>query len=369
MRILLALLQKEFLQIFRNRTMLPLIFVMPLVQLIILVNAATMDMKNISVTVADMDLSSTSRLLINKLEASPFFKLEELSINKEEAIDRLKDNKTDVVIFIPNKLEADVNREGSGKVQIITDAIDASKAQLSFGYLSNMIRELNLSIAVNQQSLPNLKQIKSEALYWFNPELNYKYYMLPAIMAILVTIIGMFLSALNLVREKEVGTAEQINVTPIRKSHFIIGKLVPFLIIGLLELTLALLVAKILYDLPVNGSLLVLYTFAFIYLVAVLGIGLLISTKSQTQQQVMMLSFFFLLVFVLLSGAFTSVDNMPYIAQKLNRLNPLYYFMNVIRMVLIKGAGFSDVFLEIRSTLVIAIISVSLAVFSYRKTT
>nr|WP_321451399.1 ABC transporter permease [uncultured Carboxylicivirga sp.] len=368
MRILLAILQKEFLQVFRNRTMLPLIFVLPLVQLIVLVNAATMDMKNISVTVADHDLSSTSRLLISKLDASPFFQLEDLAVSKEDAIDRLLDNKTDVVIFIPHKMESATNREGAAKIQIITDAIDASKAQLSFGYLSNIIRELNIEIAVDQQILPNIKQVKSDALYWFNPDLNYKYFMLPAIMAILVTIIGMFLSALNLVREKEIGTAEQINVTPIRKSHFIIGKLVPFLIIGLFELTLALTVAKIIYNLPINGSLWVLYLYAFIYLVAVLGIGLFISTQSQTQQQVMMMSFFFLMVFLLMSGAFTSVDNMPDLAQKLNRLNPLYYFMNVIRMVLIKGAGFNDIFYELRSTFIIACVSVSLAVVSYRKT-
>nr|WP_321409213.1 ABC transporter permease [uncultured Carboxylicivirga sp.] len=368
MRIILAILQKEFLQVFRNRTMLPLIFVLPLVQLIVLVNAATMDMKNISVTVADQDLSSTSRLLISKLEASPFFKLEDLALSKEEAIERIQDNKTDVVIFIPHELESDFNREGNAKLQIITDAIDASKAQLSFGYLSNIVRGLNLEISIDQQLLTDVKQIKSEALYWFNPNLNYKYYMLPAIMAILLTIIGMFLTALNLVREKEIGTAEQINVTPIKKSHFIIGKLVPFLIIGLFELTLALTLSKLIYDLPINGNLLVLYAFAFVYLLAVLGIGLFISTQSQTQQQVMMISFFFLLVFVLLSGAFTSVDNMPVLAQELNRLNPLYYFMNVIRMVLIKGAGFRDIMVEFGSTLLIACITVPLAVFSYRKT-
>jgi len=369
MRILIALLQKEFLQISRNKTLLPIIFIMPLVQLIVLVNAATMDMKHIRVTVVDTDLSTTSRLLVTKLEASPFFDLGEMALSKQAGIARLQDNKTDVVLYLPHKLESQVQKEGVAQVQIISDAIDATKAQLAFGYISSIIRELNVDIVLDQSILKNVKQIQSESLFWFNTDLNYKYYMLPAILAILVTIVGMFLSALNLVREKEIGTAEQINVTPILKSQFILGKLIPFLIIGLLELTIGLIVAVLLYGLPITGSLFVLYSYAIIYLIAVLGIGLLISTKSQTQQQVMMISFFFILIFVLLSGAFTSVDNMPEIAQKLNRFNPVYYFMNVIRMVLMKGAGFNDLFFEFKSTFIIACASLSLAVFSYRKTT
>lgn len=368
MRVLIALLQKEFLQILRNKTLLPLIFIMPLVQLIILVNAATLDMKNISITVVDDDLSTTSRLLISKLEASPFFHLEDMALGKKAGMDRLQDNKTDIVLYIPHNMESEVYRAGGAKIQIIADAIDANKSQLAYGYISSIVRDLNLSLIMDTQSLQGIKQIRTETLYWFNPELNYKFYMIPAILVILVTIIGMFLTALNLVREKEVGTAEQINVTPIRKSYFILGKLIPFLIIGLLELTFGLIAAKLLYGLPLNGSLLVLYAFAVIYLIAVLGVGLLISTKSQTQQQVMMINFFFMLVFILLSGAFTSVDNMPVWARLLNQLNPVYYFMNVVRMVLMKGAGFGDLVFEFRSIIVFAMMSVSLAIFSYRKT-
>ncbi len=369
MRILISILQKEFLQIFRNKTLLPLIFVMPLVQLIILVNAATMDMKNIHITVVDADLSSSSRLLVGKLNASHFFEVGDMAISKQDGMDRLQDNLTDVVIFIPSGMEQDMQKVGGSNVQIIADAIDASKAQLSYGYLSNIIRDLNFEISIRQKNSFDLKQIKSESLYWFNPELNYKYFMLPAVLAILVTLIGMFLSALNLVREKEVGTAEQINVTPIKKYQFILGKLIPFLIIGLLELTLGLTIGIVLYGLPINGNLSVLYSFAIIYLIAVLGIGLFISTQSQTQQQVMMISFFFMLIFILLSGAFTAVENMPEIAQQLNRLNPVYYFMNAIRMILLKGVGYSDLILEFRSIFIIACVSVSLAVISYRKTT
>lgn len=369
MWILIRLLQKEFLQIFRNKTLLPLIFVMPLVQLIVLVNAATMDMKNIHVTVVDSDMSTTSRLLIAKLDASPFFEFGELMGSKQSGLNLLQDNLTDIVLYIPKNLEKDVVRHGKGKVQIMADAIDASKAQLAYSYLSSIIRELNLDMAIEQKALTGVKKIETLDLYWFNPQLNYKYFMLPGVLVILVTLIGMFLSALNLVREKEIGTAEQINVSPIKKYQFILGKLLPFLIIGLLELTLGLCVGVLLYGMPVNGQLSVLYSFAVIYLIAVLGIGLFISTQSQTQQQVMMISFFFMLIFFLLSGAFTPVENMPETAQLLNRLNPVYYFMNVIRMVLLKGAGYSDLLFEFRSIIVIACVSVTLAVISYRKTT
>lgn len=369
MRVLIALLQKEFLQIFRNKTLLPMIFVMPLVQLIVLVNAATMDIKNIHVTVVDADLSSTSRLLVSQLDASKFFNVGDMALDKKDGINLLQDNKTDVVIFVPHQMEKQLQNEGQAKIQIITDAIDATKARLSFGYLSDIIMDLNINLQVQQQEVSNTTHIKSEALYWFNPTLNFKYYMLPAMMVVLLTLIGMFLSALNLVREKEIGTAEQINVTPIKKSYFILGKLIPFMIIGLVELTFGIVASVLVYKLPINGSLFVLYAFAILYLIAVLGLGLLISTKSQTQQQVMMINFFFMLVFVLLSGAFTSVDNMPEIAQSLDRLNPMYYFMNVIRNVLLKGAGFADILVELRSITIFAIISVGLAVFSYRKTT
>ncbi|MCU4175462.1 ABC transporter permease [Carboxylicivirga sp. N1Y90] len=368
MRILISLLQKEFLQIFRNKTLLPLIFVLPLVQLIVLVNAATMDMKNIRITVVDMNLSSTSRLLVSKLEASPFFEVGDMLINKQMGIDYLQDNKTDILLYMPQEMEQTLTKEGVVKVQIIADAIDASKAQLAFGYLTNIIQETHMQVMLEQQKLQNVKRISTNSSFWFNPDLNYKYYMLPGVLVILVTLIGLFLSALNLVREKEIGTAEQINVTPIKKYQFILGKLIPFLIIGLFELTLGLLAGKLIYGLPFSGSLLVLYSFASIYLIAVLGLGLLISTLSQTQQQVMMVSFFFMLIFILLSGAFTAVENMPELAQKLNVFNPVYYFMNAIRMILIKGAVFAELASEFRSISIYACISVTLAVLSYRKT-
>ncbi|TAJ13195.1 ABC transporter permease [Marinilabiliaceae bacterium JC017] len=368
MRTILYLLQKEFLQVFRNKTMLPLIFVLPVVQLVVLVNAATMEMKNIRVTVVDEDLSSVSRQLVAKLDASLFFDLQSLAPNRTMAFDRLKKSESDVLLIIPPNTARNLERQQVAKVQIITDAINATQAQLGYSYLGNVLMDLSRHLQMERAEIPAGKQINVSSSFWFNPELNYRVYMLPGILVILVTIIGLFLSAMNLVREKEIGTSEQINVTPIRKYQFIIGKLVPFWIIGLVELALGLIVGKLLYQIPMVGNLAVLFAFGGIYLVAILGLGLLLSTITNTQQQVMLLSFFFMLIFVMMSGVFTSVDNMPLWAQWVNKGNPLYYFMNVMRMVLLKGAGFRALAPEFTAITIYALISVPLAILNYRKT-
>ncbi len=369
MRIILYLLQKEFLQIFRNKTMLPMIFALPVVQLIILVNAATMDMKNIRVTVVDQDHSVQSQRLIQDLEASLFFEVGDLQSSKEIGLDLMRRNKTDVVVYIPNTFSKKLHTPDAAPLQIITDAIDVQRAQLSYGYLSGIIQQLSMEWQTDASALMEQRQIKTHANYWFNPELNYKYYMLPGILVILVTIIGLFLSAINLVREKEIGTAEQMNVTPVKKYQFIIGKVLPFMIIGLVELTIGLLIGRILYGVPFNGNPLVLYAFATLYLLVVLGLGLVLSSRSETQQQVMFLTFFFMIIFILMSGVFTAVENMPDWALKIDAINPLYYFMKVIRSVVLKGAGFADLWPEFRAMLIYALVSVSMAIFSYRKTT
>ncbi len=368
MRTLFYLLQKEFLQIFRNRTMLPLIFVLPVVQLVILVNAATLEMKNIRVTVVDNDISSLSRSLIQKLDASPFFEVEDMVPDADQAYERLEKNQTDVALVIPPDCERRFERENFAKVQLVADAIDATKAQLAYAYLNGVLQELSVQLQLERLEVPSLKRLKTISSFWYNPELNYKYYMLPGILVILVTIIGLFLSAMNLVREKETGTAEQINVTPVRKYQFIIAKLVPFWIIGLVELSLGLLIGRLLYGVPFVGNPLVLFSFAAIYLIALLGLGLLLSTRTQTQQQVMLMSYFFMLIFVMMSGIFTAVENMPHWAQMVNYINPLYYFMTVMRMVLLKGAGFAELAFEFSAMAIYACVSVPLAVWSYRKT-
>jgi ABC-2 type transport system permease protein len=192
--------------------------------------------------------------------------------------------------------------------------------------------------------------------------------MLPGILVILVTAIGLLLAGLNVVREKEIGTIEQLNVTPIRKYQFIIAKLVPFLIIGLVDLAFGLVLGKILFNIPFNGSLALLFLYSSLYLLAVLGLALFLSTMSSTQQQYLFVVFFVVMIFVMMSGIFTPTESMPRWAQQFNLINPAAYFMRVIRMVMLKGSGFNDILSDFRGIILIAIATISLAIWRYRKT-
>jgi ABC-2 type transport system permease protein len=212
------------------------------------------------------------------------------------------------------------------------------------------------------------KNINIEHRFWYNDELNFKFYMVPGILAILLTVIGMFLASLNLVREKEIGTIEQINVTPIRKYQFIIGKLLPFWIIAMFELLIGLIIGKLLFNIPIEGNLFLLFGFAALYLITVLGIGLFISSVSYTQQQAQFLNFFILVTFVMLSGIFTPAETMPHWAQNVNLINPIAYFIRVNRMILLKGSGFVDLAADFGIMLIMAVSLTALATWRYRKT-
>ena len=371
MRNIIFIIQKEFIQIFRNRTMLPIIFILPLIQLLILVYAATLEMKHIDMIVIDKDLSSASRKLISKFEGSPFFFVNGSTFSMEEAENILKKDKADIILHIPADFEKKLYKENKSELQLLINAINATSAGLTNAYANYVIADFNKNIIAEninffKPSFP--KNININYSFWYNPELNYKIFMLPGILVILVTIIGMFLTALNIVREKEIGTIEQINVTPIVKYQFIIGKLVPFWIIAMFELAFGLILGKILFDIPMIGSLFLLFGFASVYLLVALGFGLLISTLANTQQQVMFIIFFFLITFILMSGIFTPAESMPVWAHYVNIINPVAYFMRVIRMVLLKGSGFADISKEFFSLLIYAFIILSLAVWRYRKT-
>jgi ABC-2 type transport system permease protein len=370
MRILISILQKEFIQIFRNRVMLPFIFIVPIVQMVVLVFAANLEMKEIKLYTVDLDLSETSRRIRNDFVASPFFKDKGAGFDLEEGEKMLFRDKADLVIVFNKGFEEKLKKENRAEAQLLINAINSAKAGLINAYSEAIFRDFNQDIRLDWLGVSSLQapqNIRISYTYWYNPELNYKIYMLPAIMVILVTIIGMFLTAMNLVREKELGTAEQINVTPVRKFHFIIGKLLPFWVIALFELSFGLTIGKIFFHLPILGNIGLLFGFAAVYLLVVLGIGLLLSTMADTQQQVMFLAFFFMLTFVLMSGIFTPVQSMPDWAQKLNIINPFAYFMRVIRMILLKGSGFHDIRHEFISIFIYAVTILSLSIWRYRK--
>ena len=370
MRTILYIIQKEFLQVFRNKAMLPIIFVVPIVQLIILVNAATYEMKHIRVCVVDLDLSGSSRKLISKYSGSPFYQIHSSSFSYKVAEDEMKKGDVDMIIQIPAGFEKQALKDGKAKAQFVINAINGQSAGLINAYSTMILVDYNREIVAENFSpamMAGIKSISADYSYWYNPKLNYKTYMVPGILVLLITIIGLLLSGMNIVREKEIGTIEQINVTPINKIQFITGKLLPFWIIGLFELAFGLAVGKLLFNIPMEGNLGLVFMSAAVYLFVILAFGLLISTITNTQQQSMLVSFFFMVVFILMSGLFTSIESMPQWAQNLDQLNPLMYFIRIMRMVLLKGSTFADISHHFFALVIYAACVLSLAIWRYRK--
>jgi len=372
MRILATLLVKEFKQIFRNRTMLPIIFIVPVVQMILLTYAASLEMKDIKMAVVDQDYSQASRLLTSRFQGSPYIEINLNTTDYQEAVRELTRDRVDVILLMPNDFEKNLYLEQESDLQLVVNAINATEAGLINSYCTRILNDYNNQLRSDWFGLEGSGRIKSLEViprFWYNALFDYKIYMFSGILVIIVTLIGMLLTALNLVREKEMGTTEQINVTPIRKYQFLMAKLIPFMVIALFELAFGLVIGRLLFGLPIEGSVGLLFLFTCIYLFVVLGIGLFLSTISNTQQQLMFLAFFFMITFMLMSGVFTPTDSMPTWAQKINVINPVAYFMNVIRRILLKGSAFRDISREFYSLLIYATLILTLAITNYRKTT
>ncbi len=370
MKTLLFLLQKEFKQIFRNRTILVMIAVAPVIQLSILPLAADYEIKNFNLSVVDKDHSTYSQQLIATIKASDYFKLVAYGNSFQQAKKEIAKSKADLVLEIPKGFERDLIREKQSSLLIAANAINGIKAGLGTAYLNQIIGRFNQNIRTKliRSPITEGQNIEVTQSNWYNPHLNYQLFMVPGILAILLTMVGGFLTSLNIVKEKEVGTIEQINVTPIKKHHFILGKLIPFWILGNVVFTLGLLVSWLVYGIVPLGSFLTLYGFVWVYLLAILGFGLLISTYCDTQQQAMLIMFFFMMVFILMGGLFTSIDSMPVWAQWAAKLNPVAYLIEVMRMVIIKGSRFSDILPQVGVMAVFALVLNSWAVLNYRKT-
>jgi len=366
------IVQKEFKQIFRNKAMLPIIFILPILQLVILSNAATYEVKNIKFAYVDHDQSSTSRALIDKFDASTYFNVLTTFPSHEKASSAMLSGNIDVVLEIPNNFERNFLTEKSTNLGITINAIDGAAAGVENGYINQIIQSFNQNLKVSfmdtSKQTINPVNITSIPSFWYNITLDYKTFMVPGILVLLVSMITLFLSGMNIVREKEIGTLEQMNVTPIRKSQFIIGKLFPFWVIGMGLLTIGLILAKLIFDVPMVGSLLLLYAYTSIYLLVILGMGLFISNFTDTQQQAMFIAWFFVVIFILMSGLFTPIESMPEWAQIVTEFNPVKYFVEIMRMVMLKGSGFTDILPLALKTLAYAVVMNGLAVWSYKKT-
>ncbi|MBL0056425.1 MAG: ABC transporter permease [Chitinophagaceae bacterium] len=370
MRTLKFLLQKEFRQIFRDPAILRMILIMPVIQLMVLPWAADYEVKNIKLSVVDNDRSEYSRKLIHKITSSGYFSLAGYSNSYSSALADVDQDRTDLILQIPPHFEKDLVRENKAVLYLALNAINGVKANLGGAYLNSIIRDYNREVRAEWIQFPRFSaetQINITSSNWYNPGMNYKYFMVPGILVILLTMVGANLAALNIIKEKEIGTIEQINVTPVKKYHFILGKLIPFWILGLVVLTLGLTISRLVYGIIPAGSFTTIYVFAALYLLAVLGLGLLLSTFASSQQQAMLISFFIMMIFILLGGLYTSIDSMPAWAQVITKFNPVSYFIDVMRMVVLKGSSLADIRGHLLAMAGFAVFFNGWAVISYRK--
>ncbi len=364
------ILRKEFKQIFRDPAILRLIFIMPSIQLLVLPFAADYEIKHINMGVIDHDHSSYSRSLIRKIEFSNYFDLAHYGDSYERGLQWIEEETADLILEIPADFEKRLVREYEAPVLMVVNAVNGTKGNLGAAYVNGIIREYNQEIRqewLQEPRLALIPQIEITSSTWYNPTSNYQVFMVPGILAVLLTMVGGFLSALNIVREKEIGTIEQLNVSPIKKHQFILGKLIPFWLLGLVILTIGLVISYVVHGIVPGTNIGTLYVFASVYLLAILGFGLLISNFTQTQQQALMVAFFFMMIFVLMSGLFTPIESMPDWAQKVAWFNPVTYMVDVFRMVLQKGAVLADMQFHLFAIAGGGIVLNLLAIWSYAK--
>ena len=367
---LLFLLEKEFRQVFRNPAILRSVLIMPFIQLLVFPFAANYEVKNVLLSIVDHDHSPYSQKFISKITASGYFVLTDYSPSYNKAMSAIETDKADLIIEIPKDFEKDLVRENKGSMLLAVNAVNGTKASLGGAYAASIIRDFNRDIQMEWLPLPAFNAIPTievTSSNWYNPTMNYKDYMVPGILVTLLTMIGTFLSSLNIVHEKEIGTIEQINVSPIGKTTFILGKLIPFWIMGLVTLTIGLLVSRIVYNIIPIGNVALIYLFAMVFLLALLGVGLLISTFAETQTQATFVGFFVMMIFMLLGGLYTSIDSMPEWAKWITRINPVAYFIEVMRMIVLKGSGFGDIKYQLLSVIGLAVFFNGWAILNYRK--
>jgi ABC-type multidrug transport system permease subunit len=370
-RTVFFLVRKEFLQIFRDRTTVFQIFMIPVVQLLVLANAATFEVKRVAMLVVDEDRTTVSTGLVERMAAGKQFRVVR-SVPSDQDVDHaLLDRQVTAVLHIPRHFEEDLVRRGRAPVQLVLNAEEGATAGIVQSYANSILAayaaELDRTLPRMASASERGAPLDLRVQRWYNPTRNYKYWMVPALMVSLTTIIGLLLTAQNITRENELGTLEQLNVTPMTKIQFIAAKLIPFWILSMLIFSIGLAIGKLVFDIPMRGNLLIVYLAAAVYLIVVLGMGLGISTITRTQQQSMFVAFFFTLIFLLMSGLFTPVDSMPDWAQRVAEANPVKHFVSIMRAVLMRGAGFETVGRPIIGLGIAGVAVLGLAVMRYRK--
>jgi len=345
--VLVSLVRKEFHLIRRDKRMLGMSIFSPLVQVLLLGYAATTDIRGSRLVVADLDRTATSRDFVKKFTSTEYF-VYAYSVDGFDDVDEyLTNGKATAALLIPPRFGDDLAAGRSAPLQIVFDGTDANTTSVLLGYATQIIGSYSQEIRPRMLIAGVPGVITPEPRVWFNPDLKSQYFMVPGVVALVLMIITMTLTSLAIVKEKEIGTLEQLLVAPIRPYQLILGKLIPFVILGFLSVSIILTVAKFWFGIPLLGHILTLYALSGLFILTTLGLGLFISTIAKSQQQAMLIAqFFFFMPFTFLGGFTFPIANMPEPIQWLTYLIPLRYFMEIVRGVFLKGAGFRELWFQ-----------------------
>lgn len=365
MKTLLVLLRKEFIQFRRNKFMPKLVVMFPMMAMLVIPLVTTMDVKNVNVAVVDADKSEISRRIVSDMQASPYLRLSLYAVTYHEALDAVEKGAADVILLLPTDYEKKLVNGHASSITVHANGVNATKGQLGAQYLSQAVTQTLIKLKRERGIVLPRENIYVQNRY--NPTLDYRIYMIPALMVILVIMICGFLPALNLVGEKESGTIEQINVSPVSRVTFTLSKLIPYWIIGLMVLTFAMTIAWLAYGLVPTGSLLTIYAATLLFSFVMSGFGVAVANCSSTMQQSMYVMFFFIVIFQLMSGLMTPIDSMPQWAQYITYLVPPRYFIEIMRAVYLKGSAMQDLWPEFVVLAVIAAVMSLIAMLTYKK--
>ncbi len=373
------ILRKEFIQALREPRMRILLFVPPLLQLILFGFAVNLDVDHARIAWMDMDHTPESRNLLWRFEGSGRFEVVAEPRNEEEVRYLLDHAEVEAVVRVLPQFARDLMRQGGAQVQVLTDGSNSNTASLVGSYASAVIAQYSSDAAARRQNVlvltrspgapANLSapEVEARTRVWFNPDLHSRNYFVPGVVANIIMLVTLMLTALAIVREKEIGTMEQLMVTPVRPIELILGKTLPFAAVSLVDVVVITAAALIIFRVPLRGSPLLLLGCAVLYLLTSLGAGLFLSTISQTQQQAMMASFFFTTPAFMLSGFAFPIRNMPMVVQWLTYLDPIRYFMEIVRGIFLKGVGVAALWPQMVALLVFGVAVMGLSVTRFHK--
>lgn len=370
MRRILHLVRKEFIQIRRSRPMMAITFGVPIIQLLILGFAISGDVINVPTAVTDLDNSQISRGLVGRLENTRYLDIKFKTADRGIAPELLEKGDVILSVVIPEQFSRDLIRGKTPAISITADAQNTNIAVTGVGYIRRIIQSWANSVELSA-GMPEphalLHTVDINTRVWYNQDMKTVLYMVPGIIVLLVSIITILLTAMAIVREREGGTLEHLMVSPISRIELILGKTVPFALLGMFELVLALTVAKIVYGIQIAGSLPLFLVIAAVYIFCTLGFGILISTITHTQQQALFVAWFMLVLFIMLSGFFLPLENMPKTAYYFTYLNPFRYMMYLVRQIFLKGTGFAELLPEIAAIAALAFAVNTAAVLRFNK--